>query len=152
PFNTGTENPIKTSISVFSWTDAVDHGPEMTAERDGVRGKAKLDVPIKMIWQYAGNANTNQHADLNRTVELLRDDTKAELVVVSDIQMTVSARYADYVLPDLSTAEQEDIIQEGSSGNMGYTIVASKAIEPLYECRSIYWVCSELARRFGVEQ
>lgn len=151
PFNTGTKNPVETAISVFSWTDAVDHGAEMTAKRDGVRGKAKLDVPIKMIWQYAGNATTNQHADINRTVELLRDEGKAELIVVSDIQMTVSARYADYVLPDLSTAEQEDIIQEGSSGNMGYTIVASKAIEPLYECRSIYWVCTELARRLGVE-
>lgn len=151
PFNTNTTNPIETSISVFSWTDAVDHGPEMTATNGGVRGKDKLDVPIKMIWQYAGNALTNQHADINRTIDLLRDESKAELIVVSDIQMTVSARYADYLLPDLSTAEQEDIIQEGSSGNLGYTIVASKAIEPLYDCKSIYWVCSELADRFGVK-
>ena len=103
-----------------------------------VRGKDKLDVPIKMIWQYAGNALTNQHADINRTVELLRDDAKAELIVVSDIQMTVSARYADYVLPDCSTSEQEDVIQEGSSGSMGYSILASQAIKPLYECRPIY--------------
>ncbi len=34
-------------ISVFTWTDAIDHGKEMTATRDGVRGKEKLDVPIK---------------------------------------------------------------------------------------------------------
>ncbi|MDO5048752.1 MAG: molybdopterin-dependent oxidoreductase [Actinomycetaceae bacterium] len=151
PFNS-TENPVKASISVFSWTDAVDHGERMTATNGGVQGKDKLDVPIKMIWQYAGNALTNQHGDINRTVELLRDESKAELIVVSDIQMTVSARYADYILPDISTAEQEDVIKEGSSGNLGYTIVASKAIEPLYDCKSIYWVCTELARRFGVEQ
>lgn len=150
PFNS-TENPISTSISVYSWTDAVDHGDQMTATRDGVQGKDKLDVPIKMLWQYASNALVNQHGDINRTVELLRDESKAELIVVSDIQMTVSARYADYVLPDLSTAEQEDVIREGSSGNLGYTIVASKAIDPLYDCKPIYWVCSELARRFGVE-
>ena len=150
PFNTNTENPVETSISVFGWTDAVDHGAEMTKNRDGVRGKDKLDVPIKMIWQYAGNALTNQHADINRTTELLRDDTKAELIVVSDIQMTVSARYADYVLPDCSTSEQEDVIQEGSSGNMGYSILASQAIKPLYDCRPIYDVIADLADRFGV--
>ncbi|STI17724.1 putative dimethyl sulfoxide reductase, olydopterin dinucleotide binding subunit [Escherichia coli] len=39
------ENPVKTQISVFTWTDAIDHGTEMTATRDGVRGKEKLDVP-----------------------------------------------------------------------------------------------------------
>lgn len=49
------DNPVKTSISCFSWTDAIDHGPQMTAIRDGVRGKDKLDVPIKFIWNYAGN-------------------------------------------------------------------------------------------------
>ncbi len=46
------ENPVKTQISCFSWTDAIDHGPEMTALRDGVRGKEKLDVPIKFIWNF----------------------------------------------------------------------------------------------------
>ena len=40
------ENPVKTQISCFSWTDAIVRGPEMTALRDGVRGKDKLDVPI----------------------------------------------------------------------------------------------------------
>lgn len=49
------ENPVKTQISCFSWTDAIDRGAEMTATRDGVRGKEKLDVPIKFIWNYAGN-------------------------------------------------------------------------------------------------
>ncbi|MCD5881286.1 molybdopterin-dependent oxidoreductase, partial [Klebsiella pneumoniae] len=38
------ENPVETSISMFMW---IERGPEMTALRDGVRGKDKLDVPIK---------------------------------------------------------------------------------------------------------
>lgn len=41
---------------MFMWTDAILRGPEMTATRDGVRGKDKLDVPIKMVWNYAGTA------------------------------------------------------------------------------------------------
>ncbi len=55
------ENPVKTQISVFTWTDAIDHGAEMTATRDGVRGKDKLDVPIKFLWCYASNTLINQH-------------------------------------------------------------------------------------------
>ncbi|CAM7627655.1 DmsA/YnfE family anaerobic dimethyl sulfoxide reductase subunit A [Lelliottia nimipressuralis] len=46
------DNPVKTQISCFSWTDAIVRGPEMTATRDGVRGKDKLDVPIKFIWNF----------------------------------------------------------------------------------------------------
>lgn len=45
-------NPVKTAISCFTWTDAIDHGADMTATRDGVRGKDKLDVPIKFFWNY----------------------------------------------------------------------------------------------------
>ncbi|GAA1644080.1 DMSO/selenate family reductase complex A subunit [Georgenia ruanii] len=147
-----TENPVETSISVFGWTDAVDHGPEMTALKDGVVGKDKLDVPIKMIWQYAGNALVNQHADINRTVKLLEDDTKCELIVVVDTQMTVSARYADIILPDASNAEQLDVVQQGSAGSMGYTILADQVIEPLYDCKTTYEMCTEIARRLGVER
>ncbi|MDR7329848.1 DMSO/selenate family reductase complex A subunit [Corynebacterium guangdongense] len=152
PFNTQYENPVETAISVATWTDAVDRGAEMTATRDGVRGRDRLDVPIKMIWQYGGNALTNQHGDINRTMNLLRDEDKAELIVVSDIQMTTSARMADYVLPDASTAEQEDVIAQGSSGNMEYTILASQALTPLYNCRPIYDVLADLAERFGVRE
>ncbi|MDO5454166.1 MAG: molybdopterin-dependent oxidoreductase [Corynebacterium sp.] len=152
PFNTQHENPVETAISVNGWTDAVDRGTELTALRDGVRGKDKLDVPIKMIWQYGGNALTNQHGDINRTTDLLQDESKAELIVVSDIQMTTSARYADYVLPDASTAEQEDVIQQGSAGSMEYSILASPAIAPLYDCRPIYDVIADLAERFGVRE
>lgn len=146
------ENPVKTAISVFSWTDAVDHGAKMTALKDGVRGKDKLDVPIKMIWQYAGNIMVNQHADINRTIKLLEDDTKCEMIVVIENQMTVSARYADIILPDASNAEQLDLVQQGSAGNLGYTVLAEKAIEPLYDCKTIYEMCTELAKRLGVEK
>ncbi|HHC5243581.1 TPA: DMSO/selenate family reductase complex A subunit [Klebsiella pneumoniae] len=68
------ENPVKTAISCFTWTDAIARGPEMTASRDGVRGKEKLDVPIKFLWNYAGNTIINQHSDINKTHEILQDE------------------------------------------------------------------------------
>lgn len=147
-----TTNPVETAISVFGWTDAIERGPEMTALADGVVGKERLDVPIKMIWQYAGNALVNQHADINRTIRLLEDDTRCELIVVIDNQMTVSARYADILLPDVSNAEQLDVVQQGSAGNMGYAIVADQVIDPLFDCRTVYEMCSGIAARLGVEK
>ncbi|HIH9869932.1 TPA: DMSO/selenate family reductase complex A subunit [Klebsiella pneumoniae] len=92
------ENPVKTAISCFTWTDAIARGPEMTASRDGVRGKEKLDVPIKFLWNYAGNTIINQHSDINKTHEILQDESKCETIVVIDNFMTSSAKYADLLL------------------------------------------------------
>ncbi len=147
-----TANPVEASIPVFAWTDAVDHGAEMTALNAGVRGVDRLPVPIKMIWQYAGNAMTNQHGDINRTVELLKDDTKCEMIVVIDTRMTVSARYADLLLPDTTNVEQLDLASQGSAGNMQYTILADQVIEPMYNCKTTYEMCTEIARRLGTEE
>ena len=66
--------------------------------------------------------------------------------------MTVSARYADIILPDASNAEQLDVVQQGSAGSMGYTILADQVIEPLYDCKTTYEMCTEIARRLGVEK
>ncbi|TRW44729.1 DMSO/selenate family reductase complex A subunit [Georgenia yuyongxinii] len=171
PFNTGVPNPSEKIISVFSWLDAIDHGPEMDTFNAGVCEKVapgvrankvpvddngeptnvKLDVPIKMVWQYGGNSLVNQTGDNNRSVEILQDDTKCELVVVCDIQYTVSARYADYILPGTSTAEESDVHPGENGGPMAYGIISEQAIEPLYECRSIFDICTEMAKRLGTE-
>ena len=146
------ENPVQTSISMFMWTDAIDRGAEMTALRDGVRGKAKLDVPIKMIWNYAGNCLINQHSQINRTHDILQDETKCELIVVIDNHMTSSAKYADLLLPDCTASEQMDFALDASCGNMDYVIFADQAIKPRFECKTIYEMTREIAKRMGVEQ
>ncbi|ELY2471290.1 molybdopterin-dependent oxidoreductase [Cronobacter sakazakii] len=144
------QNPVETSISMFTWTDAIERGPSMTATADGVRGKEKLDVPIKMIWNYAGNCLINQHSQINRTHEILQDDKKCELIVVIDCHMTASARYADILLPDCTASEQMDFALDASCGNMTYVIFADQAIAPRFECRTIYDITSALAVRMGV--
>ncbi|ELY5928796.1 dimethylsulfoxide reductase subunit A [Cronobacter turicensis] len=144
------ENPVQTSISMFTWTDAIERGPSMTATADGVRGKEKLDVPIKMIWNYAGNCLINQHSHINRTHEILQDDKKCELIVVVDCHMTASARYADILLPDCTASEQMDFALDASCGNMAYVIFADQVIAPRFECRTIYDITSALAVRMGV--
>lgn len=145
------ENPVKTQISCFSWTDAITRGPEMTAKRDGVRGKEKLDVPIKFIWNYAGNTIINQHSDINKTHAILQDDKQCEMIVVIENFMTSSAKYADILLPDLMTVEQEDIIPNDYAGNMGYLIFIQPATAPKFERKPIYWMMSEVSKRLGDE-
>ncbi|CAM3936307.1 dimethylsulfoxide reductase subunit A [Rahnella victoriana] len=146
------ENPVQTSISMFLWTDAIVRGPEMTATKDGVRGKEKLDVPIKFIWNYAGNCLINQHSDINRTHDILQDDKQCEMIVVIDNHMTSSAKYADIILPDCTASEQMDFCLDASCGNMDYIIFADQAITPRFQCKNIYEMTSELSRRLGVEQ
>lgn len=143
------KNPVKTKISFFTWTDAIARGMEMTATRDGVQGKDKLDVPIKFLWNYAGNSIINQHSDINKTHEILQDDSKCEMIVVIENFMTSSAKYADILLPDLMTVEQEDIIPNDHAGNMGYLIFIQPATSPKFERKPIYWIMSEIARRLG---
>jgi hypothetical protein len=53
-------NPVKPpSPALAGPTPSI--AAEMTATRDGVRGKEKLDVLIKFIWNYASNTIINQH-------------------------------------------------------------------------------------------
>lgn len=143
------ENPVTTEVSVFNWTDAIYRHEEMTALSDGIRGADRLTAPIRFIWQYAGNALVNQHADINRTGEILSEPDDLTIVVI-DHQMTVSARYADILLPDASTAEQIDLAQQGSAGALGYLVLADRAIEPMWECRPVYDILTGVAERIGV--
>ncbi|WCG84641.1 DmsA/YnfE/YnfF family dimethyl sulfoxide reductase [Pectobacterium sp. A5351] len=143
------ENPVKASIPCYKWADAIDHGMDMTSLSDGVRGKDKLDVPIKFLWNRAGNTMINQHSDINRTHEILVDENKCEMIVVSEIFMTSSAKYADILLPDLMTVEQEDFMPNNHAGNMGYLIYVQAVTAPKFERKPIYWTISEIAKRLG---
>lgn len=145
------ENPVKTSISVFMWTDAIHRHHEMTDKTDGVQGAERLKSPIKFIWNYAGNCLINQHADINRTREILGDDQKCEMIVVIDNHMTSSAAYADILLPDLTASEQMDFANDAFAGDMDYAIFADQAIEPMFECKSIYEMLTGVADKLGPE-
>lgn len=74
------------------------------------------------------------------------------MIVVIDNHMTSSAKYADIVLPDLTTSEQSDFCMDASAGNMPYFIFASQAIKPQFEARSIYDICTGLADKLGVKE
>lgn len=152
PLFDGEAPPVTTQISCFNWIDAIDHGPEMTAVRDGVRGKDKLDVGIKLMVVNASNTLINQHNDVHVTQETLRDDSKCEFIVVIDHQWTPSCDWGDIVLPATTNFEENDLIPGASCSDMGWSIIGEKAIEPLYESRTGYDMCTQIARRLGIEE
>ncbi|SDJ02324.1 anaerobic dimethyl sulfoxide reductase subunit A [Ferrimonas sediminum] len=144
-------NPTKAQIPCFMWSEAVARGEEMTALKDGVRGVDQLSTGIKFIWNYAGNALINQHSDANGTHRILEDESLCEFILVHDVQMTPSARYADILLPDLTDVEVNDI-----SGNpathAGVITAMTSAIRTPFEAKGCFEVCLEVARRLGVER
>ena len=142
------ENPVKASIPCFLWTTAVERGTEMTAE-EGLAGIDQLPSNIKLIFNMAGNMLINQHADINRTRKLLEDETKVEFIVVSDLFMTPSAKFADILLPGTTFFERYDIGTPWCFGD--YVVFGDKTIDPLYECRDEYDVFADVADKLGLK-
>lgn len=136
-------------IPVFLWTDAVTRGKTMTADKDGIEGADRLPGNIKLIFNMAGNALVNQHADINKTVKILQDESLLEFIVTSDIVMTPTARFSDLVLPAASVYERCDMITPWMYGE--YLIWINKAIDPLFEARQEYDWVSEVAAKLGLK-
>jgi anaerobic dimethyl sulfoxide reductase subunit A len=145
-FPTG-ENPVKTAIPVFLWTEACLRGKEMT-QADGIRGAERLDNDIKLIYAVATNCLINQHADINRTAEILCDESKVEFIVVQDNFLTPSGRFADIILPACTQFETWGVEDGWKYGDE--VILQPKLVEPPGECKSDYRICAELAERLGI--
>jgi len=75
---------------------------------------------------------------------------KPEFVVVQDLFMTATARFADIVLPVTSPWEVGgDIVRPWYFGP--YYLYLKQVIEPRYECKSDYDISLELAAHLGIK-
>lgn len=140
-------NPVPARIPVFLWTEAVLRGREMTAA-DGVIGADHLDSDIKLIYAVASNALINQHANINRTAAILRDESKVEFLVVQDNFLTPTARFADLVLPACTQFETWGVEDGWKYGDE--VLLMPQLVEPPGECRSDYRICAQIAERLGL--
>ena len=141
------KNPVKAAIPVFLWTEACLRGKAMT-QADGVIGAPRLDNDIKLIYAVATNCLIDQHADVNRTAEILRDEGKVEFLAVQDNFRTPTARFADIVLPAGTQFETWGVEDGWKYGDE--VILQSKLVEPPGECKSDYRICAEIAERLGI--
>jgi DmsA/YnfE family anaerobic dimethyl sulfoxide reductase A subunit len=143
------KNPIKTTISFFTWEKAITDPKSVTAKAAGLRGKDSLEHGIKFLWNSSGNSLINQHSDINSAKKTLQDESKCEFIVVVENRLTSSAMYADILLPSVTPPEQDDIIQQGYQVDQSSILVARKAVEPLFESKSQYDICRELSAYIG---
>ncbi len=131
-------NPVKASklngsIAACAWSDVVATGK--------FKGE---DYPIK---GYIGNvANVASNRGEQR-VWTEGDVKHLDLIVSLEIEMTDTARYADYVLPVAFWLECTDI--RGNFSNP-YIVYGGKAIDPLWECKTDNEICSLLAEAMGI--
>ena len=99
--------------------------------------------PIKALVMYCMNP-LHTFPNPRRWIEEIFPNL--ELIVVNDIFMTATAEYADYVLPDCTVFEREDLyIAPG-----GHIVLQEKAIEPMHECKPPLYFWSGLADRLGM--
>ena len=145
-FPTG-QNPFKAAIPVFLWTEAVLHGKEMT-QADGIIGATALESDIKLIYAVATNCLINQHANVNRSAEILRDESKVEFLVVQDNFLTPTGKFADIILPACTQFETWGV--EDGWKYSDEVILQPKLVDPPGDCKSDYQICADIADRLSI--
>jgi molybdopterin-containing oxidoreductase family molybdopterin binding subunit len=105
--------------------------------------------PIKALWIAKQNW-VNQLPEANRVTRDVFPNL--DLIVVADIFMTASARYADIVLPACTFYEQTDLMPpiNVTPSMPDYFQLQNRAIEPLYECKPDVQIVRELAQRMNL--
>lgn len=145
-------NPVKASICLNVWHRAITDAASMTVENGLAKNTTGLRSNIKFMWESQGNNVINQHTGSNEMAKLLRTPGLIDCFVVVDNMMTPTARFADYVLPDVLGPEVDDFSADSYSvGGQCYLIAMQKAVEPQWEQKPNYEIMREMARRFGVE-
>jgi anaerobic dimethyl sulfoxide reductase subunit A len=143
------ENPVRASIPVFLWTEACLRAQALTAA-EGVLGVPRLQNNIKLIYAVATNCLINQHADVNRSAEILRDESKVEFIVVQDNFLTPTGMFADIILPACTQFETWGVEDGWKYGDE--VILQPKLVEPPGESKSDYRICADLAERLGIRE
>jgi anaerobic selenocysteine-containing dehydrogenase len=73
---------------------------------------------------------------------------KLDLLVVSDLFMTETARLADIFLPAAAFLERK-ILTDYTSKGLPLVALSNKVVEPPVECMEDWWLWAELGRRMG---
>jgi len=123
-------------------SDPYNEGVPASGNVDVTQG-GKAATPLKGVYVMCSNPMTN-HANHAYTEEWFK---KLDFVVVADMNMTETAKYADILLPVAHWFEQEDLFTSYASHL--YMLLQEKAVEPIGEAKPDYEIWKELACRLG---
>lgn len=104
------------------------------------------DYPIKAFVGQTGNPASNYPQQRSWLEDVVGN---LDLIVTTDIEMTDTARYSDYVLPASFWLEYPDL--RGNFSNP-YLVYGGKAIEPLWECKNDSEITTLIAHGLGYEE
>lgn len=121
------DQPSYTRMGVMNLYDAIEKGEP---------------YPVRAVW-FAFTNFVNQCTNNKRIIE--RIFPKLELIVMTEMFMTPSTKYADIVLPVGSFLEFTDLV----NGPHPYIQLQQRVIPPLYESKSDVQILRELAPRLG---
>ncbi len=142
------ENPFKGLIPAFMWSKAIDKPETMTPREDGLKNMEKLPSGIKLLFSLASNILINQHSNINDTKRILSDTSKCEMIVVSDLFMTPTARWADLLLPAPSLFENATLPSVWATDD--YILYCDKSTEPVFGSLYEYNWIKEIARHLDL--
>ena len=102
--------------------------------------------PIKAMIVSGGNPVASW-PDVKKLREAFK---KLDLLVVTELFMTETAKLADIVLPVCSTAETLGLAYNYAlTMGIPYVLLSRKLIEPIGESKPVWWIYAELGRKMG---
>jgi len=115
---------------------------------------------IKMFYRYGGSF-IGTMLDTSKWARMYQSP-KLEFVVNQDCWWCTETHFADIILPACTNWERNDISECASPAgrsahasnccNHRVILYQKKAVEPLYESKSDYWIFTHMAERLGVKE
>ena len=135
---------LKKSLPIPKTSSPVVHVTEIYDAM--IRGKGGGYPSDCKVLYVVGCNLLNQFLNVNKGLVALK---VPEFIVVHELFLTPTARYADIILPVAHFMEREDIGQPWTGGS--YFICMNKVVEPLPDTQTDLQIFSEIAKRLGIK-